>query len=288
MNSFFTGRPPGTPGLVLFLNAGDPPLRNLPRLAEALDALGVDCLELAVPFPNSATDGPVIRRSAHRALSDGVDLDRVLAAVERIRPRMRRMRVVLLADWSYTVRPLGIGAFVRRVRDQGADGLLVHGLPPRGRDAYLGAVRETGLPSVTTCYAGSDPAVVARAAAEATAFVYLVAYYGRSGGAGRIDPRSVAAAAAELRKRTDVPIAVGFGVSGAADTERMHRLGADAVVVGSAAVESVERSLAERRDFVHALEDLVRRLRSKPAKSPAPARTGAASSQGKDHRNDHP
>ncbi|WP_017579241.1 tryptophan synthase subunit alpha [Nocardiopsis valliformis] len=288
MNGFFTGRPPGTPGLVLFLNAGDPPLRDLPRLAEALDTLGVDCLELAVPFPDSATDGPVIRRSARRALADGADLDRVLAAVERIRPRMRRMRIVLLADWRHTVWPVGTGAFVRRVRDQGADGLLVHGLPPRGRDAYLTAVRETGLPSVTTCYAGSDPAVVARAAAEATAFVYLVAYYGRSGGSGRVDPRSVAATAVELRKRTDVPIVVGFGVSGAADTERMHCLGADAVVVGSAAVESVERALTERRDVVPALEDLVRRLRPHSAESPTPARTGAGSSQGKAHRNDHP
>ncbi|MGW5879062.1 tryptophan synthase subunit alpha [Nocardiopsis terrae] len=288
MNGFFADRPSNAPGLALFLNAGDPPLQDLPRLAESLDALGVDCLELAVPFPDSATDGPVIRRSAHRALADGVGLDQVLAAVERIRPRLRRMRIVLLADWSHTVRPLGTGAFVRRVRDRGADGLLVHGLPPRGREAYLSAVRETGLPSVTTCYAGSDPAVVARAAAEATAFVYLVAYYGRSGGAGRVDPRSVAAATAELRKRTDVPIAVGFGVSGAADTELMHRLGADAVVVGSAAVESVERSLAERRDSVHALEALVRRLRSEPAGTPSPARAGTGSPQGKDHKNDHP
>nr|WP_218909771.1 tryptophan synthase subunit alpha [Nocardiopsis sinuspersici] len=274
--------------MVLFLNAGDPPLKDLPRLARSLDALGVDCLELAVPFPNSATDGPVIRRSARRALDGGADLDRVLATVERIRPQLRRMRIVLLADWSHTVRSLGTGAFVRRVRDHGADALLVHGLPPRGRAAYLGAVGEAGLPSVTTCYAGSGPSVLARAAEEATAFVYLVAYYGRSGGVGSVDLRSVAAAAAELRERTDAPIAVGFGVSDAAGADRMHRLGADAVVVGSAAVERVERALAQCRDPVHALEDLVRRLRPRPEAFPPATGRGRTTLKERIPRNDHP
>jgi len=78
---FFAERPAGRPGLAVFLNAGDPPLDVLRELVLMLDASRVDCLELAVPFPDSPSDGPVIRESANRALADGVDRDAVLGFV---------------------------------------------------------------------------------------------------------------------------------------------------------------------------------------------------------------
>ncbi|HEV7758216.1 MAG TPA: tryptophan synthase subunit alpha, partial [Acidimicrobiales bacterium] len=152
------------PGLVLFLNAGDPPLDQLPDILRALDAAGVDCLELAVPFPDSPTDGPVIRRSAQRALARGVDLDAVLDLVAATRPTLRHLRVALFADWSHTVKRLPLDDVLRRVAAAGADGFLLHGLPPRRRADYHAAAHHAGLPLVTTCYLTSPPAVVADAA----------------------------------------------------------------------------------------------------------------------------
>ncbi len=129
--SFFSDRQPGRPGLALFLNAGDPPLDVFRDLVLLLDEAKVDCLELAIPFPNSASDGPVIRASASRALEDGIDRDAVLEFVQGIRPELRHLKIALLADWSYSIKPAPLQEFLERVQAAGADGLLVHGLPPR-------------------------------------------------------------------------------------------------------------------------------------------------------------
>ncbi|GAA4238449.1 tryptophan synthase subunit alpha [Actinomadura meridiana] len=257
----FTGRPPGEPGLALFLNAGDPPLDVLRDVVTTLDEAGVDCLELAVPFPDSFTDGPVIRRSARRALDHGVGLTETLDFVDDVRPNLRRLRITLLADWSHTVRPVTLPGFLDRVAASGADALLLHGLPPAQRQRYHESALDLGLPIVTTCYASSDEAVMADSARNATGYLYLVAHYGRSGTAPRGDHTSVAPAIARLHDLTGAPIAVGFGVTGRADVRALHGAGADAVVIGSAAVARVERAMTDRRDVAATLLAFVDEIR---------------------------
>ncbi|WP_432011844.1 tryptophan synthase subunit alpha [Streptomyces cucumeris] len=254
---FFPGRGPHDPGLALFLNAGDPgPPEVFADLLLALDDAGVDCVELAVPFPDSITDGPVIRRSAERALDRGVDLAATLRLLARVRPRMRHTAVALLADWRHTVAPLGPPEFMRRARDSGADAVLVHGAPPRARPRCLEAAHHIGQPMVTTCYARSEPAVLDEAARTASAYLYLVAHYGRTG-ATPVEPVSLEPVLTRLRKLTDAPLAVGFGVRTAGDVAALGRAGADAAVVGTALVARLEAALlagedpvAEARAFV--------------------------------------
>jgi tryptophan synthase alpha chain len=258
--AFFADRPAGRVGLALFLNAGDPQLPVLDDVVGLLDARRVDCLELAVPFPNSATDGPVIRRSSARALAVGADLDSTLAFVAEVRPRLEHLRIALLADWRHTVKARPAEAFLGRVRRAGADGLLVHGLPPRARPTYYAAAADLEVPLVTTCYAGSAPEVVDEAARHAGAYVYLVARYGRSGTVPAPHPRALAPAVAAVRRRTRAPIAVGFGVAAAADLDRVRAGGADAAVVGSACVSRVEAALADGADVVGALDAFLARL----------------------------
>lgn len=261
MGEFFARRPAGRPGLALFLNAGDPPLDELADVLLMLDERRVDCLELAVPFPDSATDGPVIRRSAQRALANGVGLEDVLEFLGRVRPALSHLRVALFADWSYTIKPRPLAQGIRRVADSGADGLLLHGLPPRLRRDFYQASQDHGLPIVTTCYCSSRPEVMAEAAAHASAYLYLVAHYGRSGTKAVADGAALSAAIATVRTATPgadpVPVAVGFGIRSAADIASVHGLGADAAIVGSAAVSRVECALGERRDVVEELHDFV-------------------------------
>ncbi|MFI6638497.1 tryptophan synthase subunit alpha [Streptomyces sp. NPDC050504] len=260
MSGFFARREPGAPGLALFLNAGDPPLPVLADLVRMLDDCRVDCLELAVPFPDSVTDGETNRRSARRALAQGVGLDEVLDFLRLVRPRLSHLRVALLADWSHTVKPMPLPDFVGRVADSGADGLLVHGLPPRLRTGCREAARDAGLPLVATCYASSTAEVRADAAAHATAYLYLVAHYGRSGGGPAAENPRLADALARLRGTTTAPVAVGFGIRTRDDIERVHALGADAAVVGSAGVARVERALAQQVDVVDEFHTFVRTL----------------------------
>jgi tryptophan synthase alpha chain len=160
MSPFFAARRTGDIGLAMFLNAGDPPLDLLEDLVFLLDACRVDCLELAVPFPNSASDGPVIRRSARRALDNGVDLDTVLTFVEKVRPQLSHLKIALLVDWSHTVKALPIREVLVHVQSARADGLLIHALPPRLRQTYYETARLLSQPIVTTCYVASSSAVL--------------------------------------------------------------------------------------------------------------------------------
>lgn len=261
MAEFFAGACPARPGLALFLNAGDPPLDVLADVVRMLDERGVDCLELAVPFTDSVTDGPVIRRSADRALAADVGLDDVLGFVAAVRGGLRTLRIVLLADWGHTVRPLRHEDFVHRVAGSGADAVLVHGLPPRLGARHRQASTEAGLPVVTTCYPTSDPAVRARAAKHASAYLYLVAGYGRSGRRPPAGYAGLRPIVAQLRAATSAPIAVGFGVRSRADIAALAGLGADAAVVGSAGVAVVADALDAGRDVTAALSRFVQELR---------------------------
>ncbi|MFI1567420.1 tryptophan synthase subunit alpha [Streptomyces sp. NPDC020490] len=255
-------------GLAVFLNAGDPPLPVLKDFVAMLDESDVDCLELAVAFPDSPTDGPVVRRSADRALAEGVGLAETLAFVAAVRSSLKRLRIALLADWSHSLRTAPPAGYARAVADSGADALLAHGLPPRLRPAHHEALHEAGLPEVTTCYPASAPATMTEAAAHATGYLYLVARYGRSGGgtpsAGHA---GLAPVVASLRDLAASPIAVGFGVSTAEDLASVALSGADAAIVGTAGVAVVERALETGVDPVDAYRSFTAAL-GRPTTAP--------------------
>ncbi len=278
MAEFFTRRrESGEYGLALFLNAGDPPLPVLAELVSMLDERGVDCLELAVPFPDSVTDGPTIRRSARRALdAGGVELADVLDFVARVRPRLRRMRIALLADWSYSIKPRPLHSVVGDIAESGVDGLLLHALPPVLRADYHAAAADAALPIVTTCYHGvSSQRVMDEAAANASAYLYLVAHYGKSGTTSTSGGPELATTIAALRARTSAPIAVGFGVRTRADAKAVAANGADAVIVGSAGVARVESALSTGRDVIADFADFVSSI-SAPDEEFTEIRTGGS------------
>ena len=258
---FFTDRPAGQPGLVLFLVAGDPPLDVFRDLVLMMDEHEVDCLELAVPFPDSPTDGPVIQESAQRALDRGVDLEATLDFVESIRPELSHLKIALLADWSYSIKGTPLRDFLERVQSARADGLLIHGLPPRLRPEYYEAADATGLPIVTTCYATSEASVLHDAAEHASAYIYLVSAYGRSGTVGPPDHSKLVPVLETLRERSEVPIAVGFGIKDRSHVEGVGAVGADAAIIGSTCVARVADTQAAggdvAKDFRGLLGELV-------------------------------
>jgi tryptophan synthase alpha chain len=133
--------------------------------------------------------------------------------------------------------------FLDRVEDSGCDGLLLHGVPPRARPGYYASAWQAGLPIVTTCFVSSSPAIMREAAENASAYLYLVSSFGTGEGSGAPDPARLAPALDVLRGMTDAPIAVGFGVSTGADVRAVWEAGADAGIVGSACVASLERTL---------------------------------------------
>ena len=225
----------------------------------------MDCLELAVPFPNSPSDGPVIRESADRALADGVDRDAVFAFVQSVRPQLAHLKIALLADWSYSIKDLPVREFVERVQGAGADGLLVHGMPPRLR-ARLLRDRSGRRPADRDHVLLELAAGRHRRGGRQRLGLHLsrVGVRARAAPSGRPTTAHWRRSSQTLRARTDIPIAVGFGVKTQGDIEALGAVGADAAIVGSACVACVADALANGRDVVEDFQALLVELGAAP------------------------
>ncbi len=263
-NRIFDASRGGHTRLALFLNAGDPSFEVSRQIVMMLDECGVDCLELAVPSTNVTTDGAVIRRSSARALKAGADLASTLLFVAALRPQLAHLKLVLMVDWR-DVRGASVGEFLRRVQQAGCDGLLLYGTPPRVRPAYYETAHRRGMPIVATCFVRSSPTIMREAAANASAYLYLVSHYGTGEGAARPDPAVLAPAISALRALTRAPIAIGFGIRTVADVRAVAHAGADAAIVGGAGVACLEAAIGAGRDPVADMRELVSALQDPPA-----------------------
>jgi tryptophan synthase alpha chain len=226
----------GKRAFVGFVTAGDPSLERTEEIALEMDRAGVDVLELGVPFSDPLADGPVIQRSSERALRAGATLAGILDLVRRIR---RRSEIPLLL-FSY-LNPLfryGLDRLVAEARDSGADGVLVTDLPPEEADSWLLAARGAGLDTVFLAAPTSPDARLRSVARSSSGFVYAVSRTGVTGEQGSLSS-DAGALVARIKSVTEIPVAVGFGISTPEQVASAATV-ADAVVVGSALVRFLE------------------------------------------------
>jgi tryptophan synthase alpha chain len=229
----------GRKGLIAYITAGDPSPERTPALVDALVRGGADLIELGVPFSDPIADGPVIQRGGERALKAGTTLLRVLEIAAQIRERSQVP--LLLFTYLNPVMRYGLDALARDAASCGIDGCLLIDASVEEAHDYVGAMHRHGLDTVFLATPTSTPRRQKLVAEYSTGFVYLVS---RTGVTGERDSLSatVAPLVSSMRAVTDLPLAVGFGVS---NPEQVGELGkqADAVVVGSAFVRLIERNL---------------------------------------------
>lgn len=226
------------PALIAYLTAGDPSLERTISLVEALEEGGADLIELGVPFSDPIADGPVIQRACRRALGAGATLPRILETAALIRSRSG----IPLLLFSYLNPVLRYG-FERAARDAaaaGVDGFLLTDLSVEEAGAYTAALRKAGLDTVFLAAPTSTADRLRLVAQHSSGFVYLVSRTGVTGERESLSGQ-VAPLIARLRAITDLPLAVGFGISQPEQAAAAARL-ADGVVVGSAFVRIVEQA----------------------------------------------
>lgn len=219
--------------LVPYLTAGAPsPECTVPTL-RALAEAGADVIELGMPFSDPMADGPVIQQACEKALAHGMNVKRVLEQVREFRAHDGDTPLVLMG-YLNPVDRFGVEAFARQAADAGADGVLVVDLPPEEGEDIVEALGRHNLRLIRLVAPTTGDERMARICAAASGFVYYVALKGVTG-AANLDRGSVRDNVERLRRHTDLPIAVGFGVSDAESAAAIAAL-ADAVVVGSALV----------------------------------------------------
>ena len=226
-------------GLVTFVTAGDPDAKTSAAILAGLPRAGADVIELGMPFSDPMADGPAIQASSQRALKAGASLKATLAQVRVFRAVDGETPLVLMGYYN-PIYIYGKDKFVTDAADAGVDGLIVVDLPPE-EDELRGPAAAAGLDFIYLATPTSDDARLPVVVKNARGFLYYVSVTGITG-TRSADAGDVANAVARLRDFTDLPIAVGFGIKTPAQAAMVAK-SADAVVVGSAVVETVRANL---------------------------------------------
>ncbi len=227
----------GRKALIPFVTAGDPNPELTVPLMHALVASGADVIELGVPFSDPMADGPVIQRASERALAHHVSLRGVLDMVRTFRQQDPDTPVVLMG-YLNPVEVMGYAAFAEQATRAGVDGVLTVDLPPEEAEPFLAALRPHGLDPIFLLAPTTAEGRIGTICQAASGFVYYVAVKGVTG-AATLDVEAVSSQVARIRRHTELPVGVGFGIKDGPSAAAVSQV-ADAIIVGSALVRRIE------------------------------------------------
>jgi tryptophan synthase alpha chain len=230
----------GRAALVTFVMAGDPDPETSLSIVRALPAAGADVIEVGMPFTDPMADGPAIQAAGLRALKAGMTLKKTLKLVTDFRAGDDRTPIVLMGYYN-PIYVYGVDRFLVDARAAGVDGLIVVDLPPEEDQELCLPAREAGLNFIRLATPTTDNKRLPKVLENTSGFVYYVSLTGITGSA-LADYTGVSEAVKRIKGHTPLPIAVGFGVKNADNAREIAR-NADGVVVGSALVDALKRSL---------------------------------------------
>ncbi len=223
-------------GLVVYVTAGDPSLEDTGKMLAAIARGGADIIELGVPFSDPLADGPVIQRASERGVRAGATLRKILDLLPRWREGIEAP--IVLFSYYNPVLQMGLENFARAAAQAGAAGGLIVDLTPEEADPYMAAMRAQTLDTIFLASPTSPDERLKLVASLSTGFLYLISRTGTTG-----ERRELSAGLGPLIERvrnlSRLPLAVGFGISSAAQVREVTQL-ADAAVVGSAVVHAIE------------------------------------------------
>lgn len=228
----------GRKAFVAYLTAGDPDLETTARLIPALEAAGVDILEIGVPFSDPTADGPAIQVASHRALKKGTTLEKIIEMIAVLRGTSG-IPIVLFGYYN-PILSYGPEKFATDAAASGVDGVLVVDLPPEEADELRRFTDPAGLAFITLIAPTTDSRRAGKILRGATGFVYYISITGVTGTAVP-RPDDVRQDVERLQGMTDLPIAVGFGISTPTHAATIAPL-ADGIVIGSALVRLIEEN----------------------------------------------
>ena len=223
-----------------FITAGDPDYATSRDILFGLAGAGADVIELGMPFSDPMADGPAIQAASIRALAGGQNMIKTLQMVTEFRATDDQTPIVLMGYYN-PIYIYGVDRFVDDAKAAGVDGLIVVDVPPEADDELCLPAMKRGLNFIRLATPTTDAKRLPRVLENTSGFLYYVSITGITGSAAP-DPGAVHAQVAAIRKSTDLPVAVGFGVR-TPEQAKAIAAGADGVVVGSALVNAITQSL---------------------------------------------
>jgi len=230
----------GRGGLVTFVTAGDPDYETSKEIVLGLPQAGADVIELGMPFSDPMADGPSIQAASQRALKRGMKLAKVLELVKEFRKQDDETPIVLMGYYN-PIYSYGVDRFLVDARDAGVDGLIVVDLPPEEDEELCLPALQAGLNFIRLATPTTDDERLPAVLSNTSGFVYYVSVMGITGTKSATGD-AVRIAVERLRRHTDLPIGVGFGIKTPENAAAVASV-ADAAVVGSAIVDRIVAGL---------------------------------------------
>ena len=241
-----------------FTVAGDPDKETSVRIAKALIDGGTDILEFGVPFSDPVADGPTIQRADDRALAAGTTPDTIFAIVREVRA-YSQVPIVFLTYYN-TIYRRGIDKFYREAHEAGVDGILVADMPVEESEEILAVAKKYGIDPIFLVTQTTSAERMDTIVRHARGYLYLVAVLGVTGARKEVAPEALALLH-RVRPHTDLPLAIGFGISTPAHAKTCRDAGADGVIVGSAIVSIVEKNLGNPASMEKSLRKYVAEMK---------------------------
>ena len=241
-------------GLVTFVTAGDPDAESSLKLLKGLPAAGADLIEIGMPFSDPMADGPAVQASSLRALQAGMTLKKTLALVAEFRKGDAETPIILMGYYN-PIYQYGVDRFLADFKTAGADGLIVVDLPPEEDEELCVPALKAGVNFVRLATPTTDDKRLPAVLRNTSGFVYYVSILGITGTKSAADT-DVKKAVERLKRHTDLPVAVGFGIKTPEQAASVASV-ADAAVVGSALVSRVADRVAAGGAGNGAAEDVL-------------------------------
>lgn len=240
----------GASAFMPYLCAGDPTPELTSKLLLTLEAAGADLIELGVPFSDPIADGPTIQRASERALAHSISLQQILDIVKSLRAQTD-IPIALMGYYNPIFR-MGEEVFCKAAQEAGVDGVIVPDLPPEQAQPLLEVAPKYNLATIFLVAPTSPPERMQLIASVSTGFIYCVSVTGVTGARAMLSDE-IAPMITELRKHTDKPISVGFGVSTPDQAKQVADI-ADGVVVGSAIIDVIEKNMDDETKLLTAVK----------------------------------
>lgn len=238
-----------------YIMAGDPSIEKTKEIVLMFEECGADIVEIGVPFTDPLADGPTIQRAAERALKNGVTLKKVIALVKDLRQKTK-IPLVLMTYYN-PVFKYGEERFIADAKDAGVDGVIIPDLPPDEAGEFTRLAKNADVASIFLLAPTSTDERIKKVARASTGFIYYVSITGITGAQLLLDG-SIEKSINGIRRITDKPVAVGFGISTPDEAKAVAGV-SDGVVIGSAIVKKAQLSLEkELREFLLKLREAIK------------------------------